>query len=363
MLKSRRFWLGVVFSAGFLALFFWKVNLGETADALKQANYWWLLPAVGAYFIAVLFRALRWHFLLLPLKSVPVRRLYPIVVIGYMANNLLPVRLGELVRAFFVGQKEGVSKSAALATIITERVLDGVFLLILALIVWPFLPVADLLEDFSEGTGISQGLLVFAISAPFILVLGLFFAVALSPRLGRLVVRGVLALTPSRLEVNEKIYNLKGTVGTVITGFLDGLASLRSPRRLLATILFTIPIWMAEGVMYYLISLGFDIGQAFDGILLVTSTSNLATSLPSSAGGVGPFEYATRLTLESLDVAKELAAAYAIVLHVALLAPVTLLGLFFLWTEKISLGEVARQPGASLAGDGHEAPAAGELKR
>ena len=358
MLKTRRFWLGVLFSAGFLTLFFWQVNLRETASALKGANYWWLFPAIAVYFIAVLFRSLRWHFLLLPLKSVPVRRLYPIVVIGYMANNLLPFRLGELVRSFFIGQKEGINKSAALATILTERVLDGVFLLILALIIWPFLPVADLLEDFSESTGVSQGLLVFLISAPFILALGLFFAVAFSPRLGRLVVRGVLVLTPSRV---------KEPVETIITGFLDGLASLRKPRRLLATLVLTIPIWMTEGVMYYLISLGFgifDIGQAFNGTLLVTSTSNLATSVPSLPGGVGPFEYATRLTLESLDVAtKGVAVAYAIVLHVALLAPVTLLGLFFLWSENISLGEVARQPATAVLGDGHEASAAGELKR
>ena len=344
LFKSRKFWLGVVISAGFLALFFYQVDLRQTADALKKANYWWFIPAIAAYFVAVLFRSMRWHYLLQPIKSVPGTRLYPIVVIGYMANTLLPVRLGELVRAFFVGQKEGVSKSAALATIILERLFDGVFLLVMALVIWPFLPVANLLRDLSERSGIPQAGLVAIVSAPFIVILAVFFAVAFSPRLGRKLVRAILLLLPKRA---------KGPAEKLVSGFLDGLASLRSPKRVLAVVLFTVPVWMAEGFMYYLISLGFHIGQAFHGILLSTSTSNLATSLPSSAGGVGPFEYTTRVTLEQLGTSGELAAAYAIALHVALLAPVTLLGLFFLWRENISLGEVTRRSGAG------EGPATG----
>ena len=339
MLKSRRFWLGVIFSAGFLALFFWQVDLGETADALKGANYWWLIPGILAYFIALFFRAVRWRFLLDPMKSIPVRRLFPIISVGYMANNLLPVRLGELVRAFLLGHKEGVNKSSALATIIVERVIDGAFLLILALVVWPFLPVADLLQDFSDKTGIARGLLVLAVSAPFVIVLAVFFLVAASPRLGRRLVRTIVLLIPGRA---------KGPAAALLSGFLDGLAALRSGRRMLGTLCFTVPIWLAEAAMYYIISLGFSMTVPYQGHLLATSTSNLATSLPSSAGGVGPFEYATRLTVEALGSSVEVAAAFAITLHVALLAPVTLLGLFFLWQENISLGEVARQPGQVL---------------
>ncbi len=351
MLKSRRFWLGAVVSAGFLALLFWQVNLRETATALKQAEYWWLVPAIGAYFIAVMFRAIRWHFLLLPLKSIPGRRLYPIVVIGYMANNLLPAKLGELVRAFFVGQKEGVGKSAALATIALERVFDGVFLLVLALLIWPFLPVSDLLGDFTDD--IWKTLLVVAIPTFFVMALGLFFSMAFFPQLGMRIVGAVVQLAPGRF---------KNVAAESIGGFMEGLASLRNPRRVMAIMLFTIPIWMAEGSMYFLIAQGFDLGQPFHGILLVLSTSNLATVVPT-AGGIGPFEYATTLTLVWMDVGRELAAAYAIVLHVALLAPVTLLGLYFLWTSNVSLGEAIRQPDAGHKSEGFEHAHVGEADR
>ena len=325
MLKSRRFWLGAMFSAGFLVLFFWKVDLNGTVHALRSANYWWILPALVCYFIAVAFRTLRWHVLLLPLKSVPVRRLYPLVVIGYMANNLLPARLGELVRAYLAGRREGMPAAATLATILIERVMDGVFLLLLGLCVWSFLPVASLLEG--------RELAVAAVSAAFALALVAFFAVALVPALGQLGVRSLQRLLP---------HKARAPVGGLLSGFLAGFQTLRSPRQVFATILMTAPIWLFEAEMYYLIALGFRIREPFHAFLLTTSASNLATSL-STPGGVGPFEYATRLTLEALSVPVQDAVSYALVLHVALLLPVTLLGLVFLWMSNTSLQEVARE--------------------
>jgi uncharacterized protein (TIRG00374 family) len=328
VLKTRRFWIGVVFSAALLSLFFVQVDLSETADTLRSANYIWFIPAIAIYFVAVLFRSLRWHFFLRPLKPISPWRLYPVVVIGYMANNLLPMRLGEFVRSFFLSEREGISKSATLATIILERVFDGVGLLIIALIVWPLLPVPDVLRDFTEDSGFPLNLLLFLVIAPFAIVLGIFAAVALSPRFGRGIVRVILVVVPGAL---------KHPAESIMQAFVDGLASLRNPRRILAALLLTFPVWIAEGSMYYLISLGFDIDQPFHAMMFTTSTSNLATSLPSSAGGVGPFEYATRVTLEGLGVAGEIAAAFAIALHVALLAPVTMLGLLFMWTQNLSL--------------------------
>lgn len=341
MLKSRRFWVGASLSIALLALLFWRVDIGDTASALKSANYWWVVPGVAAYFVAVLFRAVRWHFLLRPLKSVSPRRLYPVVIVGYMANNLLPFRLGELVRSFFLSQREGVSKTAGLATIILERVFDGVGLLILALSVWPFLPISDVLSDFADDIGMPIALLIVAVVGPFVVALALFFSAGAYPAFGRKIVTLLMKFVPR---------TLKAPVESILLKFLEGLASLRSPKRVLALLLLTFPIWFAEGTMYWLISFGFDVDQPFHGMMLVTSTSNLATVL-STPGGVGPFEYATTVTLEGLDTLAPAAAAFAIVLHAALLAPVTLVGLVVLWMHNLSLGDLARQPaGAMLEG-------------
>lgn len=325
MLKSGRFWVGAAISAVFLFLFFRKVDLASIARALRDANYWWILPGVACYFVAVYFRTLRWHVLLRPLKSVPVRRLYPIVVIGYMANNLLPARLGELVRSYFSGRREGTPTAATLATILIERVMDGVFLLVVGLAVWPFLPVASLLQGREAA--------VVLVSAAFVLALSGFFAVALIPALGEFGVRLVQRFLPAQAKV---------PVGRLLSGFIAGFHVLRSPRQVLLTLLLTPPIWLLEAGVYYLIAIGFKIREPFHAFLLTTSTSNLATSL-STPGGVGPFEYATRLTLEAMGVATEAAVPYALVLHVALLMPVTLLGLVFLWMSNMSLGDMARE--------------------
>lgn len=341
MLKSPKFWVGVAVSAVLLGLFFWKIDLRKTAGALRSANYWWFVPALAMYFIAVWFRTLRWHVLLRPMKSVGVARLYPVVVVGYMANNLLPLRAGELVRSLFVSRREGVSATAALATIIVERVLDGIVLIAIALIVWPFLPLPDLLRSFSGDTGIPLALLLALVIGPFVTVLALFLGIALWPALGRALTRMLVALMPARL---------KRPVQGLALRFVEGISTLRSPRRLAATLACSFPIWIAEGTMYYLVAIAFKLEQPFHALLITTSTSNLVTSVPSSAGGVGPFEYGARLTLEGLGVGTDVAAAYAIALHVALLAPVTLLGLFYVWQYNLSLGEMLRQkPAEPLA--------------
>ena len=117
MLKSYRFWLAIGVSLLFLGLFFSRIDLGDTWEKLGEANYLLLLPAILVYFVAVYFRALRWRYLLAPVKRMAVVRIYPVVVVGYMANNLLPLRIGEVVRAYYLGEREKVSKVSALATI------------------------------------------------------------------------------------------------------------------------------------------------------------------------------------------------------------------------------------------------------
>jgi uncharacterized protein (TIRG00374 family) len=128
-MKRWQFWVGVAISAFFLYRILYKVDFGLLWETLRTANYWWLLPGVGVYFIALWARAWRWHYLLRPLKSISTRSMFPIVTIGYAGNNIFPARAGEVVRAVILKKKEGVPISASLATIIIERVFDGIVML------------------------------------------------------------------------------------------------------------------------------------------------------------------------------------------------------------------------------------------
>ena len=127
----------MILSLVFLAVFVFRSrhDLGQIPDSFAHANYWWVAASIPVYFAGAWFRAWRWKYLLRPLGEMRVAALYPIVIIGFMANNLVPARAGELVRAYVVGEQEKVSKMAALGTIAVDRVFDGITLLPFLLIV------------------------------------------------------------------------------------------------------------------------------------------------------------------------------------------------------------------------------------
>ena len=340
MVFNRLFWLGLLISLAFLVLLLYRVDFGKVGKELASANYFLLIPAIALYFVAVFFRTLRWRYLLAPMRKFSVARLYPVVIVGYMANNLLPFRLGELVRPYYLRRREKFSASTALATIVVERVYDGLTLLFLGAITIPFLWMAGVAWNSGvEGTG-RWVMMAVAVVLIFLAAIGLLSLLATSSRLKSLVEKMVMRLPAG----------LRGKVGGLVVSFIQGLQVLRSPRRHLGLFVLSLPVWLFEGAMYYIIGLAFDLSSFFTAqgtlvivALLVTATSNLATTIPSSMGGIGPFEYVAQRTLVILGVNTSVATAYVSVLHIfALLMPVTLLGLFILWRENLSLAQIAQ---------------------
>ena len=156
---SRPLWLGIGLSVVLLVVFLVTIDVGRMGRALADANYVYLIPGIALYLVSVFFRTVRWQILLRHMGTVPVRRLYPVVVVGYMANNLLPMRMGELVRSYYLGQREGISKTSALATIFVERVLDAIVLLFFIALVGLLFPLTSLATAFGESTGVPWPLL------------------------------------------------------------------------------------------------------------------------------------------------------------------------------------------------------------
>src|SRR5438105_4893404 len=126
LLKSRQFIFGIIVSLIFLVWALSKEDLGQVGQAILRANYLALLPALLLYFIGVWVRAVRWRILLNPIApEVGLYETFEVVVIGYMANDVLPARIGELVRAYVLSRREGIRKTGTLATILVERIFDG----------------------------------------------------------------------------------------------------------------------------------------------------------------------------------------------------------------------------------------------
>jgi uncharacterized protein (TIRG00374 family) len=147
MLKRWQFWLGVMISAVFLYFALRGLELDRAWLAMRTANYWWIIPGVVVYFFGVWARTWRWHYMLRPIKAVSLVRLFPVVVIGYMGNNVYPARAGELIRAYVLRKKEAVSISASLATIIVERIFDGVIMLLFVFVSLPLTPMPEELRQ------------------------------------------------------------------------------------------------------------------------------------------------------------------------------------------------------------------------
>ena len=351
----RRIWLGIAITALFVALGLVRLDLGETWSAAAGANYAYLVPAIAVYFVSLYVRSYRWRYLLQPFAAVHSWRLYPVILVGYMANNILPVRLGELARSYYLSVREPVRGSTALATILVERVFDGLTLLVFLAVAALFLPIEALALRIGETRGLAPWGVAALLAAPFIGVLAGIVLVALRPE-------------PSRALVQRLTQRLPGGAGARVQGvadrFIAGFEGLHRPSRLGAVFARSVPIWLAEAVMYYIVALGFDLQDQLGGplamasaILVVTAASNLATALPSSPGSLGPFEALAVLALVFLGVDGETALAYAIVLHLALLLPVIAAGLAHLAARGLTLGELMRRREAAVAPDAQAAVA------
>jgi len=334
--KRWQFWLGVLISAAFLWLALRGLQLADIGRVVAQADYLWLLPGVAVYFLAVWARAWRWHYLLRPLKSISTGAMFPIVCIGYMGNNIYPARAGELLRAYVLRRRQAVPISASLATILVERVFDGVVML-----GFVFLNLGELsgLTGYSGFIGSIQQVAIWG-AVVFLAAVAAFLVMAARPE-GSAHVLGwfIDRLIPART---------RAAVHGFVDRFLGGLASLRSPADVAMVFVTSVVIWLLETGKYWFVMHAFPFQVSFFALMLMNGIVNLTTTLPSAPGYIGTFDAPGIALLTSYGVVPEVAAAYTLVLHGALWLPITLLGAFYFARESLSWtkvqAEVAAEP-------------------
>jgi glycosyltransferase 2 family protein len=325
-LKRWQFWVGLIISIVFLYLALRYLHIDQVWDSLKTANYWWLIPGVAVYFMGVWVRAWRWHYLLRPLKSISTRKMFPIVTIGYMGNNIYPARAGEVLRAVVLKNHEGVPISASLATIFIERVFDGVVMLGF---VFLNLPELARLNSDSGFIGNIRNLSIWGAVA-FIGALVVFLLAAAFPAASEKIIEKVFVrFLPERFR--EKVLG-------VTRRFLSGLESLRSPREAFMVFLTSVVIWLFETGKYWFVMHAFPFQVSFFALMLMNGIVNLATTLPSAPGYVGTFDAPGIALLTAYGVPGEIAAGYTLLLHVALWLPITALGAFYFAREGLKWG-------------------------
>lgn len=319
--------LGILLSAALLWFAFRDVHLAEVWDRVRRSDMVLLALAGGLATLPFPLRAMRWRPLLRPAN--PGSRFRPrfaATCIGFMANNLLPARVGEFARAFALSRLEPVRVSASFGSLVVERMFDGivVVLLLLGSLAWPGFPAVSG-RDFS-GLALLVG----------VLFLGAF-AVALA-----------MVAHPE-----QSVRWFEGTVARVLPGavrrpvvdaldaFLEGIAAVRDWRLVLQVFLWTVAMWLVAGLSVWVGMLAFDIRLPFVSAVFLQSIIALAVSLPSAPGFFGVFEAAARVGLVDIwGVATGPAVAFAIGYHLAGFIPVTAMGLYYLWRLGLSWQDV-----------------------
>jgi len=324
--KLWSFILGLVISALFLVLIFKNVDIGELADALGEANYLWLLPNIFFVVFAMFQRAERWKYMVAPIARTRYGKLLSATCIGFMANNVLPFRLGEFVRAYALSRNDPrITKSASLATIFIERMVFDLLALLLILAVILVLTPIVVDDRFKLGAVFSLG----------VAIIGLLFAaiVVLKPEgSGRLLSRYLFFLPESVKEI----------VNRTVIKFSKGLLFLKSTRQTFWVSAHTLFLWMFMGIsnIFVFYAFGLDLPVYASYVLLVVVSISIL--IPSSPGFIGVYHGGVVWTLHFFKVGQAEAISCAIVLHAAQFIPITLMGFYYLYKEGLSLKQLEK---------------------
>jgi len=318
--------IGLLISALFLYLAFRKVDFGEMLHTFKKANYWYFIPVVLIMFLSHFLRALRWRYLLDPIRRLDIGSLFSSLIIGYAANTFMPAHLGEFLRAYVLGKKRQIPMSPVFATIVVERIIDVfslLFLMLLALFIYPF-------PDWVINSAYIM------LAGSVCLLIGLIFLKKASLSTMRIV--GVI-LKPFPDAFEEKIK-------AMLEKFIKGILPLARWHDYITVSILSLIIWLCYGLIFHFCLNAFDFVDPYNLewsaslILLVITT--IAVVVPSSPGYVGTYHYLCQITLALFGVPAGPALSFAVVVHGINFLPVLVVGLFLAQYEGMAILKMSK---------------------
>jgi glycosyltransferase 2 family protein len=308
-LRSSLFWLGLLVTGVFTYLAVRDVRLAEAWAALEASNFWWLVPSLAVLAIFIVIRVLRWRYLFARPTRPPLRAVAGALLIGYLFNNILPARAGEVARVVALKQRAGTSRAETAATVVIERGYDVLCLLLLLFLALPWLPPVSWLRAA--------------------VYLGIAFAIMLAGAIAVLSIWGDRALGLA-LQPFGRLPFLRERIESVTRSLGLGLAGLRRGRIALAAFGWTLLSWLVLAISFWFVMLAFDLELSPIAALFVVIAVGLAMILPSSPGSLGVFEAAAVLALGAYGVSDSRALSYAIVLHAVNFFPYLVVGFLVL---------------------------------
>lgn len=314
-------WIGLAVSLGALFLAFRGLRWTEVAETLADANYGLLAVSLGLMLVALYVRAVRWAFLFYPRKDMGVLNLFGAINVGLAFSNILPLRVGEVTRAYVIAKTENVSSAQALSTIVVERTLDTLTVVALLMVTLPFIDA----PGWAKGPALLLGVAFFALAV---------FLAILSANRARVMalVKWVGRFAPERFR--------KGLEGTAEAA-IDGFAVLRQPAAMLRAAGWSLVSWMTSALMIFVVLRAFGLNLPFTAALFVMAATSLGMLVPSSPGYIGVFH---AIAIESLvnvfDADRDRAASYAIANHAIFYLTPLVISAAYLWRQRYTWQQV-----------------------
>lgn len=320
---------GIGVSLFFLFFLFRKIDFAQLVAVLKSLDIRYLATALLVTFISYSLRAVRWHYLLLPQKKAAPWNLLSATIICYMANNLLPARLGEFIRAFYLAEKESLEPSAVFATLVLDRLFDGFSVLVILVITFFTVKLPPGMEIVQQGL-VTGGYVTLGIYIAVIVFL-LYLKRATVPTLKFVAV--ILAPFPEKLS---------STIIPLLGSFISGIRLTSKPKELIALVFTSALIWTTAIWPVDLLLKAFRIDLPITASMFILVFLVFAVMVPASPGYIGTYHAACMYGLMAFNVPKELALSVAIVMHSINFFPVILAGFLFLWRDGISFSSLGR---------------------
>ena len=315
-MKHWRVWVGIAVS---LASLYWAargVDFRSLAEALGRVRYVRLVAALAVFVLGQVARAYRWRLLLYPLEGLRLSRLFNVLNIGAMVNNVSPFRLGDVLKAYLCAELEQLSAARALSTVGVERIADTLTIVFLLVLLIPSISLPATLAGPTVGVGV----------VAVVAVLVLLFVAAHREQ--------SLALFDRLLQR----YRFRGSewLRGMVNSAVDGLACLGSPRTAAGVLAWSAVIWVGAALQFHLVMWAADLTLPFAAALTALCLTSLGMVVPSSPGYVGVFESLTIVALSLFDVGRDVALSYALVLHAFGYLGLGILGVLGLWLEGYS---------------------------
>lgn len=305
----KNYLIGLVISVATLVVFFNQASPSQIWQAISQVDLWWLMAALVVYLSGFVLRTLRWRYLLKPMGDVSFMSLLSAMMLGFLGNNILPAHLGEVIRAMIIGRTEKISVSATMATVVMERIYDGLTILLLLGVVLLFMDVPPWVR-MGGWTGL----------AFFGGLMALLQAFRWQRQRSLRLLAFLLRPLPDRLSTRA--------LG-MAESFAEGLAVAKAAD-LLFVAFYSLALWVILSICAWFLMLAFGLKLGLLTAVFMEVMVALALIIPAAPGFVGTFHMGAQMSLVMVGVNPDMAGSVAMLLWLVHFIPTTLIGLYFL---------------------------------